>query len=327
MQPVWCVSKLYRLVTENGKQWTKNRERKTETKFSLLFLALNLLSSASASPPDAVISIQNTGLDITTPTQFDPFSPTGIRYTSTLNIKNFSATDCTDVKLTFTDTVAPNQLQHDVDTITFNITAPGANLSLINNPSGIAIDTVAAAAEVAVKFDLVIPPATTTVPPGDYINSNIKLTLSTAVGGEVDATKTLLIRTFVGTILNINIGGAEYIPGSLSPYTMDFGSLKPGVTRSVNVTTRANVQHSLHISSDYGGKLVGPWPATIHYVDYFVNFDGTMLNLKNATVVALGAKTTLNGSTRILQATILNIGTARAGLYRDVITLTVASEL
>jgi len=311
MQPAWYASKLYHQAINI---------------FCILFLALGYQSSTFACPPGTDISIQNTGLNITTPNNFDPFSSTGIRYGSTLSIKNNSTSDCANVKLTFTDTVAPNQLQNGAEVISFEITPTGTATPLINQDTGIVVGSVLAGAEVAVKIDVVIPVATTTAAPGEYSNSSIKLSLSAEDAGEVDNTKSLFVATSVGTLLNINIGGAEYIPGTLAPHTMDFGSLKAGVNRSINVTTRANVNHSLQIASEHGGKLAGPQPATNYYVPYEINFGGVVLNLTNVALIPLGAKTTLNGSIRVLKATITNIGTVRAGLYKDVITLTVTSE-
>lgn len=246
-----------------------------------------------------------------------------------MNVENHAAVDCAGVNLTFTDAITPNQLQSNTDTLTFAITQPGATRSLVNQPTGIVIDTVPAGTEVAVKLDLVIPAATTATSPGDYLNNTTKLSLASAEAGQLDATKSLVIRTRVATLLNINIGGAAYIPGSLAPYTLDFGTLQTGATQAVNVTTRANVQHSLHLVSEHGGALTGPLPSNLYHIAYTATLDGVVLNLENAvggTKIPLGEKTALGGTTRVLKATIAKVGTAAAGYYRDVITLTVESD-
>lgn len=308
MPPVWCELKLCRQVIS--------------IVTCLLFPHLGL-----ACPPGA-LTIENMGLSVIPSTEYDSFSGEDLRQTTTLSIQNTATIACEAISLRFNDTITPNQLvSNNGDILDLEVVAEGNNRALINDPIGLNIGTIAAQTTVSVPIEIIIRAATSATAPGDYTNNNIKLIVVDAESVELERTQTLFIQVQVATILNINLGSAEYVTGTLAPYAMNFGKLQPGATQAVNVTTRANVQHSLRLESEHRGVMVGPLPATNYRVNYMASFDGVNLNLDQPSVLlSLGEKTALSGETRVLRATITDVGTARAGNYRDVITLTVVSE-
>lgn len=289
---------------------------------------LCLLPSAlcQACSPDS-LAIINANLTIAPSTTFDPFTATDMRHTFTIDIKNNSAIDCNGISLKFSDTVAPNQLiSNNGDGIRFQIVPVVANYSLINNPTGMAIGNINALAIERVQLELIIPTVSIVPAPGEYLNTTTKLILANAEYVTMDSSKTLRVKVTVDNVLNINIGGSEYVVGTLAPYAMNFGNLKNGVMRDVNVTTWANCRHSIRIESEHYGALVGPLPASTHKIDYVMSFDGVELNFNHEVVIQLGEKTALKGTMRMLRATITDVNAARAGVYRDVVTLIVVSE-
>lgn len=309
MPPAWCGLKLYRRVIS--------------TVSCLLFPHFGLAC------PTGALTIETMGLSVIPSTAYDPFSAEDLRQTTTLNIHNTATMACESISLRFSDTITPNQLvSKSGDALNLEIVAEGSNRALINDAIGLNVGTIAAQTTVSIPIEVIIRAATSATTPGDYTNNNIKLIVVDAESVELERTQTLFIQVQVATILNINIDSAEYVTGTLAPYAMNFGKLQPGATQAVNIITRANVQHSLRIESEQRGVMVGPLPATNYQVGYMASFDGVNLNLDRPSVLlSLGEKTALSGTTRVLRATITDISTAHAGSYRDVLTLTVVSEL
>lgn len=305
-------------------------------RYSLIAAAVAIFAtgSANACPFGTNIVVQNTGLSITTPTPFDPFSGLGKRESGTIVIDNSSGVDCTNVSLTFTDstTAALLTAAGTNDEIPFKITTASGSAQLINDVDGIFIGTIPAGTKASVDIDLVIDAAASVPGPGNpYSDDDITLVLSSPEAGQpLDQSKELSVSTSVDTLLDINVGGAAYIPGSLSAYTMEFGTLSNGASKSVNVTVHANVGHQVTVSSAQGGVMVGPAPGSIetHTVAYIASFAGSTFSLESPVILPLEATSTaLTGSLRAFEIQITDIGSARAGSYQDTITLTVEGAI
>ncbi len=289
---------------------------------------------ASACPSGTNVFIQNTGLSVSTSTAFDPFGGTGVRKGTTIIIDNSSGVDCTNISLKFEDLTSAGLLtaSGSSDQIPFKITPAAGSAQLINDASGIFIGTIPASTTSSIDIDFVIDPATSVAGPGNpYLDSDITLLLtSTDAAQPLDQSRQLAVSTSVDTLLDINIGGATYMPGSLSAYTMDLGTLAAGVSRSVNLTVRANVAHEVTISSAMNGVMVGPVPGSIetHDVPYTVTIGGSTFGLGTPVTLPLsGSKTGLSGSIQSLEVQITSADSARAGAYEDVVSLTLAGSL
>lgn len=290
-----------------------------------------------ACPFGTDIFVQNSGVGllVDTPTAYDPFSGVGKRESGTIIIENASAVDCTNISLTFEDATSAGGLTASGtgDTIPFKITLSGGNAQLINDASGIFVGNIAAGTTASVDFDFVIDAAASVAGPGNpYFDDDINLVVHSSESGQpLDQSKQLRTETWVDTLLDINIGGASYIPGSLSAYTMDLGTLASGSSQSVNVTIRANVGHEIMISSENSGVMVGPAPGSIetHQVSYTISFSGSSgLGLGTPVTLPLAAtKTPLAGTVSAFRVDITDIGSARSGSYKDVISLTVQGSV
>jgi hypothetical protein len=104
---------------------------------------------------------------------------------------------------------------------------------------------------------------------------------------------------------------------------MQFGDIANNSSRSVAVVTRANVNHSLRITSDNHGVMLGPQPLTSSIMTYIATFDGNVLNLASGEDIYLGSKTGLDGTSRTLSVDINNDLSIRTGDYHDILTLTI----
>lgn len=290
-----------------------------------------------AACPGYMAAVQPTGLSIVTTTSFDPFTGVELRTHGIVSIKNNDThAVCTGTYLTFQEISSPGELNGSAGgTIPFKITTSNGSLQLIGDTTGISVGPMAiggtAGDTVYVNFDFVINAVTGTVPaPGTYSRSDITLVLLDAPNGNtLDNSRSLSVSTLVDTLLDINIDSTSYIPGSLAAYTMDFGTLESGVSKSIGVTIRSNVDHHVDIASDNNGVMKGPVPGTTetHPVSYEASFGGTSLNLGSPMTMSLGSKTSTSGVLRTFRVQILDISKARAGSYKDVITLTLAAGL
>lgn len=283
------------------------------------------------------VAVQGTGLSIWTTTSFNPFSGVELRTHGAISVKNNDTNAvCTGIYLTFQEVSSPGELNGSSGgTIPFKITTSNGSTQLIGDTTGIAVGPMAigggAGDTVIVNFDFVINAVTGTVPaPGTYSRNDINLVLLDAPSGNtLDNLRNLSVSTLVDTLLDINIDSAGYIPGSLAAYTMDFGNLAIGASKSVGVTIRSNVDHHVDIASDNNGVMKGPVPGSseTHHVSYAASFGGTSLNLVSPATMSLGSKTGTSGTLRAFRVQITDISKARAGSYKDVITLTLAAGL
>jgi hypothetical protein len=309
----------------------------TRYSLTLHILIMSAMAALLIAPPSALACSKKSdiyvasGLTISTPTPFDPFSAIGIRRGGTFIIQNVSNSKCKNVSLAFSDLTSPARLlaaNGTFDSMDFILTSPGGNMQLINDSTGLMIGEIPANSTVSVNIDFVIPAAASAIAPGIYSDDDIKLTLSALSIGVLDDTHYLAVSTQVETLLDINIGGASYLPGSISAYQMSFNNpTTKDESRTVNVTIRSNVDHRIRIISANHGVMIGPLPNTNYRVIYSAGFNGMKINLNNETIIPLGSRTGINGASYPFQATITDASLARVGEYQDIITLTVIADL
>lgn len=296
-----------------------------------ILLALSLPATAPAACPDGN-ALTVGAVSVTTPVSYDPFSLTGIRHRATATVRNLADTACDNVRLKFVQTADTGQMSGTggADRLAYRITAPGGATQLVvsapETTEGLTIGTLAADGVADVSFDLVINGAASDddiVAPGSY-RALGELQVSSDDLTGTQATATYSVATDVEELLDINIGGASYVPGTMSAHTMDFGTLVTGESAQVAITIRSNVDHRLAITSENAGAMIGPEPLDTHLVPYTVDF----ATLSGASIgsgqsLSLGGKTGLGGDGRSFTVRIGDVSAARAGTYRDTITLTV----
>src|SRR5690606_20724438 len=109
---------------------------------------------------------------------------------------------------------------------------------------------------------------------------------------------------------------------------MNFGTLTAGAAQSADLVIKYNAGYSVRMSSANEGRL--KHASLSDTVPYTLQLGGLPVNLlgSNSSPVLVTSGTGVsppNGHSFGLQATIGAIGSARAGSYSDVVTVTVAT--
>ena len=279
---------------------------------------------------------------------YDPFSDASLKIDASVLISNSAATVCENAQLAFVFASGSPQMSAgstdriDVQVMRDGESSPDLLATTLANATGrIMVGTIpaksgAANGEVTVNFDVLIAPASAAngVVADDAYSLTPSLIDMVVASTDVDSGNTQLgskgdlnVSATVNELLDVNIDGTNYIPGSLAAHTMALGTLNSGVTGSVGVQLRANVAHQLALSSANGGAMVGPDPATTYSVPYTVSIGGLSgVSLSSAQALSYSGKTVRDGAALTLQVTVGDASAVQAGDYEDTITLTVSGN-
>jgi hypothetical protein len=174
--------------------------------------------------------------------------------------------------------------------------------------------------EVAIEA---VPLAGQIVPPGSYRGA-IALALYDIASGALAAERSVAFSLSVARVLRIEVAGGG------QGATLDFGSLTDGAVRTIVLKARANLGFGLSLSSDHEGALVLDPPAAdglAWRVPYLLSVDGGGPISLSAprTVPVAAAPTGLGGRDILLNARLQVKAGLRAGLYRDVVTISIGA--
>jgi hypothetical protein len=126
----------------------------------------------------------------------------------------------------------------------------------------------------------------------------------------------------VRSIVNVSIAGAGLHTA------LDFGELQTGDRRAVMLQIQANQRYSLQIQSEHGGVLAlsPPLPGEDWSVDYSLLIDNKPVNLRSRAAVYFHAPAIIDNVQHKLSVSIGDVSRKRAGLYRDVISITITAS-
>jgi spore coat protein U-like protein len=130
------------------------------------------------------------------------------------------------------------------------------------------------------------------------------------------------------TGLSLLASGAPFDPEVRSAL-MDFGTLQKDDQRQLDLRVRSNAGYRVTLESENSGALRHTKPGVATVVPYTLRFAGAIVNLElgpQTPVLQPGRITDANGDVYDIAVTIGSVSGAVAGSYRDVITITVASE-
>jgi hypothetical protein len=159
------------------------------------------------------------------------------------------------------------------------------------------------------------------VPPGHY-DSAIALALYNAASGAIIAEHGLSFAMAVAAALRIEVAGGG------QGATLDFGALAAGASRTIILKARANLGFALTLASDHEGALILDPPAADGLdwrAPYRLAVDGGPPVSLSAprTIPVSSAPTPLGGRDIAVTAQLDGAKGLRAGLYRDVVTISI----
>ncbi len=267
--------------------------------------------------------------------RYDPFDATPAKAGMVIQIRNTGGAPCEAAVALFR--VGPAQASaNGPDRIDYDITDHRGASTLVEGltpsatlPPGAGATVRVAAGSTASLELTAMARRGQIVPPADYSDAlDIGLYRATAGGYE---------RVLGGNRLHIIISAVAVMRLSLAgggrKTTLNFGELSEGATRSVMLQAYANQGFRLHASSENGGsmqpldaaaKAEGGWQAP-----YTVSLNRAgHLGLEAEQIVDITpAATGLSGIAIPVEVRIGSIARLRAGLYRDVITLTATPRM
>lgn len=130
------------------------------------------------------------------------------------------------------------------------------------------------------------------------------------------------------TELSFANAGSAFNPNARTS-ALDFGTLAPEQKRDMNVRIRSNAGYRVTMESEHGGIMKHLDAAVPTTIPYQVHLGGVPVALTaglQTPLIQTGRRTTSEGDAHNLEVTIGEISGARAGTYRDTITLTVISD-
>lgn len=140
---------------------------------------------------------------------------------------------------------------------------------------------------------------------------------------------TLPVSIWINRVADLSIGppGSVYQQGRRHE-KIDFGELRQGASRSIDLRVVTNAGFRIYLSSQNGGKLVHERKEIKTAVPYEMRVNSSVIPLHgsdNHPVLAAEGRGTsrLSGLRNEVRVTILDVANKMAGLYRDVVTFEV----
>ncbi|TVR69299.1 MAG: hypothetical protein EA427_08700 [Spirochaetaceae bacterium] len=146
-------------------------------------------------------------------------------------------------------------------------------------------------------------------------------------GRQVDPDTLVLIDRATVTISSTTPTIAQIAISGQSSYTMDFGNLVPGATRSAPLQYRTNTGFRIDAESENGGVLVNQTHSGSAPIPYQLAVGGNTVDLSDSALVGLDLLfgTTIEFESLPMSVTIGSFEDVLPGLFQDVITFTISN--
>jgi hypothetical protein len=254
---------------------------------------------------------------------YDPFSalPRNDRYY--IGVKNTGGTACA-FGLAFSAPSVPVKLGA---AISYTLADSSGNTVLFPSPIGSPPSRLLATAQLSPDMSEYVP-VTVFMDPGQLAGAgtyadpiSISAHLFSIESGQYTLLKTVSVSVTyaVAQHLSINVAGSGMYT------TLDFGDLSQGATRDVRIETRSNVEYRLLVHSSNGGKmaLTPPVAHQSWFIPYTATLDGSPIDLTADTRSGSRNMSSLQGDGHSFSIAVGDISRKRAGLYKDVITISI----
>jgi hypothetical protein len=259
--------------------------------------------------------------------EYDPFDPVDFRRRQTVVIRNTGTEKC-DYIIGFRRQPAEGRLSWF---LSYRIEdADGQSLLSDQVPFGskyLILSNVQPSQTATGDFYLVITRGQFAFP-GTYRDDDVALTLRPRdrwgnIGAELDG-KGLEVAQAVGAKVGINIAG-----GGLAT-TLNFGELTKGKERSISLQTKANYAYSITLRSANAGfmKLDPEIPGQIWSIPYSLRVNSQLVVLQGAVKILRALPLSGWGQeSHLLTFRIEDVNAKHAGIYRDVVIVSVSIDL
>lgn len=178
----------------------------------------------------------------------------------------------------------------------------------------------------ALQFVVVLPPEQL-VPPGQYSDEIEFAVYEGSLGsGVLRDRRRVRLTAMVPSVAAISFAEGAAFDANQNTYALNFGNLRAGDRRVVQLKVRGNGGYRLRLGSHNNGRLRHVDAGDDSVVSYALTVDGVPVDLARGPDVEVAAEADLvpaSGRTHLLEFTVGEIGNATAGVYRDVINVTV----
>lgn len=178
----------------------------------------------------------------------------------------------------------------------------------------------------ALQFVVALPPEQL-VPPGHY-SDEIEFAAyeGSLAAGVLRDRRRVRLTASVPSVAAISFAEGAMFDANQNTYALNFGNLRAGDRRVVQLKVRGNGGYRLRLGSHNGGRLRHVDAGDDSLVSYALTIDGAPVDLSRGPDVEVAAAADLvpaAGRTHLLEFTVGEVGNATAGVYRDVIDVTV----
>jgi hypothetical protein len=255
--------------------------------------------------------------------EYDPFHPAATEIPIEVRIHNAGNSACS-LRMTVTGNPGLRFLRGWRE-VRYEVTTPGGQIIRNEDASAYGVP-VSIAANTQTLVPLLIRVAPGQLVQGGPYHDLLELQLHLGAGSPVGKEVSLPATIDVDTRAQINISGTDTVfGGGPALQTIDFGDLYPGSERRAFLQLRANSLARVTISSLNRGMLVNAALGADAKIPYKLTIDGQSVDLARGDAeLARRPPLTIDGVNYEMIAQIQNFTDKFAGIYRDVISMTVS---
>lgn len=294
---------------------------------AILRTASALLLFLSAVPAAAECALTGSASPPTVLVAYDPFSPRQEVMDFTVHVRNTGDSVC-QARLFIRPGEGGKALRSPSATLAFRL--DGQQGAGVPRAGEVGPYVVLVPAKTSADIDVRATLAPQQVVPRDTYVADFALRLEDEEGGDIaltGANVTLQARVPGRTEVSIT-GNAGSTPAAaaMAPAAMNFGAATEGQTERVFVNVWSNGSVAVSLASENNGVLRLVQNPALPPIAYSARFDGGEVSLADPVTVARTPSMSLAGASYELALTLHGVAGKFAGLYKDVVTITVTQN-
>lgn len=255
---------------------------------------------------------------------YDPFSPSNTVLDLGIVVTNAGAASC-EGRFSVAPIDGSLSVSSGTNRILYRIEGPRGGGGGFANEFGPFVARIGPGGSqtLSIRFTL---PAQQIIPPGDYL-SDLRVTGADGANQVVNVTGgNTVLRVRVPGRTEVSISGtasSSLAQAGMAPASMNFGAAREGQTERVFVNVWSNGAVAVSLSSQNEGVLRLIANPALPPIAYSARFDGSQISLGGPVTLARTPPMTISGASYELALTLRGVSGKFAGLYQDIITVTV----